>query len=312
MQFPKELNEEVSLVKTLGSIVQAYEEIYVLKIQKVRDSVIKTRSFMVDLSEIFKDLREIYLYQQAKNSSKKNLSDSFLIQKSKNSVAVLLSASRAFSREINQKVMSLFLDFVNQNPCDLVVVGKIGKELYDQRGGKKVYQFYDLPEEITDENLIKPIIDNLIQYEKVNVFYGKFINLIEQIQSQSNITGEVQIEPNQKIKSEENRLSVSIIENKVRPSSKDGAGKTDYLFEPSLEEILAFFEKQIFTSLFKQSLNESYLAQIGSRIKSLNESSDNIQKHLEYLAFAERKLNKTLEGKKQRQRLAGISLWQTN
>jgi len=310
MRSPKELNEEVALVKTLDSIVEAYEEIYVIKIQKIRDSVLKTRSFMVDLSDIFKELKEIYRHQQNKNKFIKTPSDSFLIQKSKGSVAVLLAASRAFSREINQKVTSLFLEYVDQNPSDIIIIGKIGKELFDQQRSQTSYQFYDLPEEITDEDLIKPIIDTLIQYEKVNVFYGKFINLIEQIESHSNISGEVLTETEEDLKVEEkNSVNPNQKTASTRPEKKPEVG---YLFEPSLEEILAFFEKQIFISLFKQNLNESYLAQIGSRIKSLNESSGNIQKHLELLAFTERRLNKAYEGKKQRQRLAGISLWQAN
>jgi F0F1-type ATP synthase gamma subunit len=82
------------------------------------------------------------------------------------------------------------------------------------------------------------------------------------------------------------------------PSEKTDTARV-IIFEPSPEEILSFFETQIFTSLFKQTINESYLAQIGSRIMVLETASARIESRLKELDKEFKRIQRQKQNKKQ-------------
>ncbi len=54
----------------------------------------------------------------------------------------------------------------------------------------------------------------------------------------------------------------------------------EFLFEPSIEKILGFFETEIFASLFDQTIRESQLAKLASRILAMDTASDNINREI--------------------------------
>ena len=58
-----------------------------------------------------------------------------------------------------------------------------------------------------------------------------------------------------------------------------------YFFEPSLEEVVIFFETEIFASLLEQVFHESRLAKTASRMMLLDRASQNIDKSFDRLFF---------------------------
>jgi len=82
-----------------------------------------------------------------------------------------------------------------------------------------------------------------------------------------------------------------------------------FLFEPSLEKILAFFETQIFTSMFKQTVHESHLSLFASRINAMESALQNITSQLIILGSEKRRTKKLMDNKKQLERVAGRLLW---
>lgn len=280
---------EIDLVKTIGDLVQTYEEIYVTKMHKVRDSVVGSRYFYEGLSQIYSELKIIYrneLDEMLKLRSKKNIWD--LLNKKDQEVVVLLSASDKLSGEINQKVFQSFWDYIQQNDeVDIVIAGKLGKKFIEQKVTNRKYEYFDLPEKILGINDMKPLLEFLEKYRKVKVFYGKFQSFAYQKETVTEVTGE--------------------INKSVKPNAEKGIKK--YLFEPDLNELLEFFETQIFNVLFQQTTNESFLSQIGSRVMSLESTTSRIEEQLGKLVVEERKLRKRARNKRQLQSLASISFW---
>ena len=72
-----------------------------------------------------------------------------------------------------------------------------------------------------------------------------------------------------------------------------------YIFEPSVEKILMFFETQIFASLFDQAVRENQLAKFASRILSMDRASDNIRNRLKELNLQSMRISHYLVNKKQ-------------
>ena len=60
MAQKKLINEELEALNSIRDLAQSYEEIAVIRIQKIKDSVLKTREFLTDLSDVFVDLKSSY------------------------------------------------------------------------------------------------------------------------------------------------------------------------------------------------------------------------------------------------------------
>lgn len=288
------INEELELLASLKTLAQAYEEISVMRMQKARVSVLKTRDFMAELALIFHEIRISYKDQIEKLLKEKKIpvSENTSSTNPKNSrqAAVLISPSAKLYGDITRKVFNLFVSQTKNTDTDLIIVGKQGKALYDSLPNRKNYTFIDLPEEqITVVNLMSVIIQTFM-YQKVTLYFGKFVNVINQEPQATDISGTAPL-PNQ----EENTQNEEI-HNK-------------YLFEPTLEEILSFFETQIFTSLFQQTLEESQLARYASRITAMEDTLGNIEVSFKGLTNQKRRIQNSLSNRKQLETISGISLW---
>lgn len=285
MQDKNRIVEQIDLLATLKLLVESYEEISVLRMQRVKGSVLLTREFLDKLSQIFADVKANYRREFQKMMQQKKSKGGFsfsTIQKNGKTVSVFLSSNSKFYGDIVQKVFSEFLDDIERSSSDIVIVGRVGRELFEQSGHKKPYKYYELSDQEVRVEDLKNLVMYLISYEFVHVYHGKFNNMVAQIATMSNISGEQMV------------------------GEDEGETLTRFFFEPSLEKILNFFETQVFTSLFKQTVNESELSRLASRIKAMEEAFGNIDKTEGELGLAMRKANRNLQNKKQLDALVGV------
>lgn len=294
MQYKKLIQSEIDFTKTFSLITQAYEEIAVMKMQKVRNSVLTTRDYLSRLSEVFFELKK------AKQRLKKQEALSEKLKpkteeksKAKNltkTASVLLSANASLYGDLIGRIFNLFKENVSHDESDIIIVGRVGRRLYELQEDKKPYIYFELPDvDITLESL-KPVFFHLVKYQKIMVYYGKFESVITQKETVSNISGD----------------NPSIFEEAAETQVSLGS---HFLFEPSLDTILAFFEDLIASSLFRQTVHETMLARWGSRILSMERAQVNIQSQIKKLHFSQMKIQRQEQNNKQLDRLAGISLW---
>ena len=282
MQNILDIKEETEFINILKSICQAYQELSVLRMQEIRGSVLSIRRFLGSLSEVFGDVKSSYALSLINKKGDLSLTD---LQK-KGEVAVLISENEALYGDLLQKVFAEFKTYITQNNCDLMIIGKKGLQLYEEAKIPKETIYFDLADKKIEVEDIKYIIYSLIQYKKITVFYGKFESVISQI-STSSIISDSQIENTKE---------------KIDPNSK----REYFLFEPSVEEIVSFFETQVFASLLKQTITESQLARYASRIKAMEETLTRIEsKEKRMKILAARELHKIAD-KKQLNNLSAI------
>ena len=72
---------------------------------------------------------------------------------------------------------------------------------------------------------------------------------------------------------------------------------------------MLFFEKEIFTSYFEQTVGESQLAKHASRMISLDNSLENIKKNLQILNSEQQRIRHIDFNKKQLETISSIKLW---
>jgi len=271
MQEFRKVKTELDYAQTMAEVAQSFEEIYVLKMNKIKKSVEQSRDFFSGALAVLGELKQGGVL---KNNSAK--------LKTKNEVAVYISGNDKFSGDINLSVFNAFIKYATNSSCDLVVLGKIGDKLYRQRGVFRKYLYYDLENEYPDPQKISQIVASLSVYKKVSVFYGKFVNLLTQNQTVAVISD-----------------SADMFVRESKHNKLADINTTKYIFEPSFDKIWSFFETQVFGSLFKQAVYESCLAQIGGRICTMEASYSNIEKKVRLLQNAVMNSYKKQQSKKQ-------------
>jgi len=274
---------------TLRLVTQAYEEIAVMRMQRIRDSVLHTSLFISELNQVFVDVKSNYkttstggLLMQKKKTITPQVT---IIDKNGKNVAVLVTTNSKMNGEIIPKVFHEFYTYVNEHQTDIIIMGKMGKQLYEQMSKKRPYTFFELKENQITNVSLREIVLAMLPYKEINVFYGKFESLLFQNPTLTNLSGDK-------------------IEGKSDKKDKPNL----YVFEPSIEKILEFFETQIFSSLVKQTLNESELARYASRIRAMEEAMQNIDKKTKGLKSQSNKIRKLLGNKKQLEIMSRVVL----
>jgi ATP synthase F1 gamma subunit len=281
MRNKQQLQLEMELVSTLKMISQVYEEISVMKMQKVRDWVLKTREYLNQMSDVYFDVKSSYKQKFIdKLLLKKDKSENFYnINRNGKTIAVLLSANSKMNGDILKKVFRKFKKYVEQHKdADVAIVGKVGKTMFDEQLPGRSYQQFYMSEQKIDLESIRRLISYIIRYKEAVMFYGEFETLLDQKAVFNDVLGN---EPT---------------EEKQKEAEKQNKG---FIFEPSIDKILEFFETQYFSSMVKQTMYESELARYASRITAMEQAIQHIKDTEKDLHREQRKLHQSKMNKMQ-------------
>ncbi|MBI2049303.1 F0F1 ATP synthase subunit gamma [Candidatus Roizmanbacteria bacterium] len=288
MTSKKEVNYEIDYLGALRAILETYEEIAASRMGRIRTSVLKSRDFLFEINAIFQEVKSSYkdevglLMKRKKIHNPKELT--FLNRNGK-TLFVLISANTGFYGEIVRRTYNLFLENLKKEKVlDVMIIGRLGYEFFEAEKINVPHSFFDLPDDRIDKDQLKIIVEKIIQYQKVLVFYEQFNNVINQTPIITNISGD--------------------------PLSYEKEGpRVKYFFEPTLEKIMAFFEKEIVASIFEQTILESELAKFAARMVALDASTDNTKKKLKQVLFQKERLKHRQGNKEQIEKFASMLLW---
>lgn len=270
MLTKKDIQLQQESLTDLSEMVEAYEELAAMKMKEVRDGVVKGRSFLEGLSEVFSEIRaekdkEVEL-QMAHNGK---------------TVVVLISSNTGLFGDIIQKTLGEFRAFIEKEKVEIVVLGRTGRDWLERTYRGKKYQYFDIFDDRVEEKMLKSLMEELMKFEKVVLFHGRFLSLVEQEAVGTDLIGKL------------GELK------KDQPTIK-------YLYEPSLNEVVRVFKEEILYSMFEQVLWESHLAKFASRIVHLDKALDNIDVRSGQLSQIGRNLSNQMTNKKQLNRLAAL------
>lgn len=277
----KNLEKEIAQVSSLGDLTQVYGEIASIRMKKIRDYVLKNRDFLSSIEVIFKDA--LSYYQKKISGSAKRQDKVTLLAHNGKTVAVLISANTGFYGNVVRDVYKRFVDDISEGGVEITIIGRLGRTLFLEEHPNKPYTYFELPDYGIDSEKLSEAVGHLVQYEEIKVYYGKYHSVVKQ---------------------EPTRVSISA----GKPVGKGGrASSITYIFEPSVEKILMFFETQIFASVFDQSIRESQLAKFASRILSMDRASENIKKRLHDLTLKNLKIKHRTANRKQLNSMASVA-----
>ncbi len=291
MQNIKGIKSDFELMGALRTVCEAYEEIAVIRMRRVKSSVLSTREFLAKIGDIFANLRSyekrLKLEEEKHGGKKKAKKEAASVDdfERKGTVSILLAPNSKMYGDIVARTYRVFRDKVNNSDTDIVILGKVGKEFYEKESHKKAYTYFDIPDSgVTMEDL-KQVIYHVSHYEKIDVYFGKFESFINQTPVNQNLLGQE-------------------FETKT---NQDFYG---YIYEPSFGTVKGFFETQIFASLLKQSVFEGQLGRYASRVKAMEMALENIDNNSKRLKSTYRRVQRQVENRKQIGIISGLSLWQ--
>jgi len=294
MAQKKIILEELESLNSLKELAESYEEIAATRMQKIRDSVLKTRDFLSEISDIFVDLKSSYqrevkdLLTKIKQGGKTLLP---ILQKNNKLLMVYLSSNGRLYGSVTKKTFDLFIEDLKANGpdnVDIVVIGSAGKEMLESSSVKRPFEYFDIPDNNVGLNHIRTVMKKYLQYERVHVYYGKFGNVVKQSAISTSITGE------------------DIFETEV-PSNVPREDR--FIFEPILEKIFHFFATQIMATLFSQTLLENQLARHASRVNAMEEALVHIEGESKKLILERTRVKHSMMNKKQLESMSGFILW---
>jgi len=268
--------KEIGTVKNFQNLVDIYGEIASIRMMKIRDSVLKNRDYVFSITQIFYDALGSFLKHASRSTLNqkifKNNRITFLSHNGK-MVFVLISANTGFYGDVVKATFKKFLDDLNINDPEVTIIGRVGKKIFTETFPKKPYTFFELPDYGSDKDMLLAIINHLVQYDEVRVYYSAYDTVLNQKALMANLSAGTTL---------------------IKRAEKS---KEEFIFEPSVEEILMFFEKEVFGSFFDQTIKENQLSKLSGRILAMDRASQSIKNRLrlinfDYLKIKHREMNK--------------------
>lgn len=284
----KELSGVIERLFTLKTITQTYQQVAANHIRRARTSVVKNRDFIGELLQVFQEVKNAYREEINQLMKKKKVKDArkfSFIKRNGKTIAIFLAANTGLYGTIVGKTANMLHEYLKRNESDVVIIGKLGEALFQVQNPGKKYTYFDFPDNKIDSENLKKIIQHIMAYENILVFYGQFQSIVSQ------------------------NPIIASLDGTSGGNEQQATPTVRYLFEPSLEKIAVFFETEIFGLVFEQTIRESQLAKHASRMYSLDLAIQNITQNLDKVKLQKYQLHHRTINTKQLNSLSGVSLW---
>lgn len=245
------IEKEASQVGTVSELTGIFESIASMRIGKIKDRVTKSQLFFAELWEIYTQLR----VDPSERLTGKNGP-----VRDKPNVFLALTAEGGLSGDIDQRIVRTVIDNLDPETTDLIVIGAHGATQFVQNK-MKIKRYFRLPD-IDQAIDVSPIVEELLGYKQPTVWFQRYVSLSVQEVGRIDLLGRVRA-----------------IATETSKDSKDGKGKKDegeiisardYLFEPSVDDVVRYLEGVMMEIALSQVILESRLAQYASRFTAMS------------------------------------------
>jgi F-type H+-transporting ATPase subunit gamma len=237
-----QISQEASQVGTVSELTGVFESIASMRIGKIKDRVQKSQLFFAELWKIYTQLRVDPTERlSGKNGPKRD----------KPNVYLALTSEGGLSGDIDQRIVKTVLDNLDPKTTDLIVIGAHGATQFVQNHAK-IKRYFRLPD--VDQAIdVSPIVDELLGYKQPTVWFQRYVSLSVQDVGRIDLLGRVRA---------------------LGSDSKSDSGEVisprEYLFEPSVDDVVRYLESVMMEIALSQVILESRLAQYASRFTAMS------------------------------------------
>ena len=247
----KEIRNRITSIKSTMQITSAMKMVSAAKLKKAQDAIIAMRPYSSKLTELLQNLSATLDGETGGAYSEQREVSKVLL--------VVVTSNRGlcggFNSSITKEVIkTVSTKYVNTN-VDVFAIGKKGADSLG-KGMNIIKTRNDIYDDLTFDNVAE-IAENLMEmftegkYDRIELIYNQFKNAATQLP---------QVEQFLPIKPIEGGEAIT---------------NSDYIFEPSKEEIvLALIPKSLKTQLYK-ALRDSFASEHGARMTAMHKATDN-------------------------------------
>jgi len=248
----KEIRNRITSIKSTMQITSAMKMVSAAKLKKAQDAITAMRPYSSKLTELLENLSA---------TLESDASGAYSTQREvSNVLLVVITSNRGlcggFNSSITKKVIATIQEKYSNASVDLFAVGKKGTDVLSKTH-TVIATRNELFDDLTFDN-VAAVAEELMEmytdgtYDKIEVVYNQFKNAATQIPQV------------------EQFLPIKPIEG-----GDANAVNSDYIFDPSKEEIvLALIPKSLKTQLYK-ALRDSFASEHGARMTAMHKATDN-------------------------------------
>ncbi|MFD2161168.1 ATP synthase F1 subunit gamma [Paradesertivirga mongoliensis] len=252
----KEVRNRISSVSSTQQITKAMKMVSAAKLKRATNAIIQLRPYANKLRDILSNL----------SASLEESSSPFIQEREPNKVLIVVVSSNrglagAFNANViktaNQLIAEKYSEQLSKGNVSIVAIGKKSQDFYEKRKYNVIGNNNELYTSLTFENA--SVISEAIMkgfasgdYDRVEVVYNQFKNAAMQI----------------------------LVAEQLLPLPRtvqvdEGASKTDYILEPSQEEIVnELIPKSVKIQLYKAIL-DSHASEHGARMTAMDKATEN-------------------------------------
>jgi F-type H+-transporting ATPase subunit gamma len=263
----KEIRTRITSVKTTRQVTSAMKMVAAAKLKKAQDAILQIRPYAEKLSDLLSSLS---------SALDKSADSVFTVQRNPEKVLIVLISSNrglcgGFNSYITKKAIFLartkYKNQLNAGKLDFLVIGKQGGKILRSYQFKIQAEKNYLFDNLTFDHVsveVKAIMNDFVngKYDRVELVYNKFVNAASQ----------------ELICEQFLPVLPSVADKKKR-------NNTDYIYEPSLENIVEELIPRSLAIQFYKALLDSQAAEHGARMTAMHKATDNASELIDELTL---------------------------
>ncbi|NJK86842.1 MAG: ATP synthase F1 subunit gamma [Bacteroidales bacterium] len=273
----KEIRIRLQSVKSTRQITSAMKMVSAAKLRKAQDAIIQMRPYAGKLQEILGNL--------SGSLSDSEISPFTQVREVKKVLLVVITSNRGLCGAFNSNVVKKCLQVIDEKyltlykngNLDVIAIGKKGADLLKSRKFPAKESYNDIYEKLTFDEVI-PIAQSIMnefasgKYDEVFLIYNQFRNAATQILTN------------------ERFLPVKPVDD---GDTLQNGVQTDYILEPSKEEIVRELIPKSLKIQFFKALLDSFASEHGARMTAMHKATDNATELIRELQLTYNKARQT-------------------
>lgn len=239
-----DIKEQLSDLSTFKHIAAAFTEAAAVKLRNIRTQSARNARFYEEIT---------YLYHLVEVNAKRNkisVENQVLYPSAPKLLSVALTSNMRFFGALNYEIIQSFLVSSQKDRSEKLVIGKTGLDYLRSAKYQGKYEKFVFREDLPDSQEIEEFLKLADTYDRVLVYYPKFISFLKQT------------------------VGVADITQKIVTKEKEKIEEMSMIFEPELSKIVKFFEAEVRLILFKNVLLQTDLARTAARLLTMSQAEE--------------------------------------
>lgn len=250
-----DVKTRISSVKSTRQITKAMNLVSTIKYKKARVSTEHIRPYVDEFAKV---VENIYNYRIERAHSE--LTEKRAVKKS---LALVISSDRGLCAAYNSSIIKFAASKISEKNSSVITVGAIAKDFFSRNGFELLESYENITDTVEYHDARTIALELMKLYrskaiDEVTVYYNNFVSTIKYVQ----------------------------VEFPLLPLVlKTTKGDSNYIYEPSPEEVFDSIASGYVVNLLYQILLEASASEHSSRMTAMKSATDNADKMIDELTM---------------------------